>query len=240
MVISPLAPVLVARAGTKTIVTTGLIVMSAALFLLTGVDQTTAFFDIGWRLALVATGIALVMSPATESVMGSVPLARSGVGSAVNDTTREVGGAVGVAVVGSVFAAVYNAKITDALRGQPSAVVSAAKGSVAAALAVAARLPAAAGRTFSALAVQAFVDGFHGGLLVTAWVTLVGSIAVLIFLPQRPRAADVERQEREFEAEWSTAGVSPSAGDGHEPEPETGPPPTISHRRLHKPWHAKL
>lgn len=172
--------------------------------------------------------------------MGSVPLARSGVGSAVNDTTREVGGAVGVAVVGSVFSAAYNAKIADALRGRPAAVVGAAKSSVGAALAVAARLPGAAGRTLSALAVHAFIAGFHNGLLLAGSATLVGAVAAVIFLPARPRAADVERQTREFEAEWSTAGAPAPAGDGHAGDKEPTPTTRPTRRTHHKPWHAKL
>ena len=145
--------------------------------------------------------MGLTMAPATESIMGSVPLARAGVGSAVNDTTRELGGAVGVAVIGSVFSSVYGSKIVDALHGRPASTVAGAKGSVGAALAIASRLPGAAGRAFADVARHSFVDGFHAAVLVGAATTVAGVVAVLAFLPSRPRPADVERQAEEFAAE---------------------------------------
>jgi hypothetical protein len=132
------------------------------------------------------------MAPATDSIMGSLPLARAGVGSAVNDTTRQVGGAVGVAVVGSVFASIYGSKVVDLLstRDAPAQVVAAAKQSIAAVV------PG----PFAAPAKAAFIDGFHAGLYVGAGVLFVGVIAVLLWLPARARAEDVDRQHAEWEA----------------------------------------
>lgn len=109
-----------------------------------------------------------------------------------------------------------------------------------AALAVAARLPGATGRTLSALAVHAFIEGLHSGLLLAGSATLVGAVAAVIFLPARPRAADVERQTREFEAERSTAGAPAPAGDGHAGDKEPTPTARPIRRTHHKPWHAKL
>ena len=83
------------------------------------VDAT--YSDIVWRMVIMACGLALTMAPATESIMGSLPLAKAGVGSAVNDTTRQVGGALGVAVLGSVFTSIYSAQIADRLAGQERA-----------------------------------------------------------------------------------------------------------------------
>ncbi|MEX2031669.1 MAG: MFS transporter, partial [Dehalococcoidia bacterium] len=115
-----------------------------------------------------------------------------GVGSAVNDTTRQVGGAVGVAVVGSVFASIYGSKVVDLLatRDAPAQVIAAAKQSIAAVV------PG----PFAAPAKVAFVDGFHAGLYVGAGVLLVGLTAVLLWLPARARTADVDRQHAEWEA----------------------------------------
>ena len=88
---------------------------------------------------ILAAGMGLVMAPATDSVMGSLPLAKAGVGSAVNDTTRQVGGALGVAIVGSVVSSVYGTKIADFFAGKPApkAAVDAAKNSLGGAYAVA-------------------------------------------------------------------------------------------------------
>jgi hypothetical protein len=119
----------------------------------------------------------------------------------VNDTTRELGGAVGVAVIGSVFSSAYGSSIVDGLHGQSGSTVAAAKGSVGAALAIASRLPGAAGRAFADLTQHSFVDGFHTAVLVGAATTAAGVIAVLAFLPSRPSPADVELQAEEFAAE---------------------------------------
>ncbi|HEY3673813.1 MAG TPA: MFS transporter [Acidimicrobiia bacterium] len=205
MVVSPLAPRIVARIGTKLTVAAGLATITIAMVTFTSLDVTTDFFGVAWRLALLGVGMGLTMAPATESIMGSLPLARAGVGSAVNDTTRELGGAVGVAVIGSVFSSVYESNVGDALRGQPGSTVAGAKGSVGAALTIASRLPGAAGRALGDVARHAFVDGFHSAVLVGAAITIVGLVAVFAFLPSRPSPVDVERQDEEFAAERASS-----------------------------------
>ena len=90
-------------------------------------------------MVLIAVGLGLATAPATESIMGSLPPEKAGVGSAVNDTTRELGGTLGVAVLGSVFSSVYGPRLADALAGLPipAPALQAARGSVGATLAVA-------------------------------------------------------------------------------------------------------
>ena len=136
----------------------GLATITVAIASFHGLDVTSGFGAVTWRLAVLGVGMGLTMAPATESIMGSLPLARAGVGSAVNDTTRELGGAVGVAVIGSVFSSVYVSRIVDALHGRPGSIVAGAKGSVGAALAIASRLPGAAGDVDRA----GRADGFRG------------------------------------------------------------------------------
>jgi MFS family permease len=201
MVIAPFSPRVVDKIGTKFTVALGLVCVSVGLVLLGGVGATTGFADIAWRMALMATGMALTMSPATESIMGSLPLTRAGVGSAVNDATRQVGGAVGVAVIGSVFSSIYGSRIVAALRGKPvpASVVAAAKSSLGAALQAAGHFPGTAGRVFANLAKTAFIDGFHSGVYVGAAGAAIGIIAVLIWLPAHARADDVERQAADFD-----------------------------------------
>jgi EmrB/QacA subfamily drug resistance transporter len=219
MVIAPWSPRLVDRIGTKLTVALGLACVSAGLVLLAGVGATTGYADIAWRMALAATGMALTMSPATESIMGSLPLARAGVGSAVNDTTRQVGGAVGVAVIGSVFSSIYGSKIVAALQGKPvpANAVALAKSSLGAALQAAQHFPAAAARTFVALAKTSFIEGFHSGLYVGAAASAVGIIGVLIWLPARAQAEDVERQAADFDAHGAAApaGSAPTLVGGN-------------------------
>src|SRR5690606_5592636 len=109
-------------------------------------------------------GMALVMAPATESVMGSLPLGKAGVGSAVNDTTRQIGGALGIAVIGSVLSSIYGSTVRDAFAGSPlpADAVDAAGNSLGGAIGVAQRLQEAGNGELAArlidVANQGFVD----------------------------------------------------------------------------------
>ena len=114
MITAPLSAHFVERLGTKAIVTAGLLVVAAGMLGLSFIGTETAYVRVIVVYCFVALGMRLVMAPATESVMGSLPREKAGVGSAVNDTTRQVGGALGVAVIGSIVASVYSAHITDA------------------------------------------------------------------------------------------------------------------------------
>ena len=111
LVVSPLSARIVERIGTKVTVASGLAIAGVGLVLLTGLQTDSSYGDLVWRMMLMAFGQGLVMAPATESIMGSLPLAKAGVGSAVNDTTRQIGGALGVAIVGSVMSSTYASKI---------------------------------------------------------------------------------------------------------------------------------
>jgi hypothetical protein len=145
--------------------------------------------------------MGLTMAPSTESIMGSLPLAKAGVGSAVNDTTRQVGGALGVAIIGSVLASTYGTKVGDAVSGQPlpSGVASDVENSLGFALETASRIGGPAGETLANTARTAFVDGMHQGFLVAAAVALVGAIVALVWLPARAKRA-TEDLEAEYEA----------------------------------------
>src|SRR5436189_5536281 len=109
------------------------------MWLFSGVTTTSGYGRVALVLVVIGVGMALAMAPATESIMGSLPPERAGVGSAVNDTTRELGGTLGVAVIGSVFSSVYGPRLVDALRNVPlpSSALAAAKESVNATFAVA-------------------------------------------------------------------------------------------------------
>ena len=107
MIVAPLSPRFVHRFGTKLVVAAGMALTTLGLLLMSFVSADTSYPQLAWRMVVMACGLALTMAPATESIMGSLPLAKAGVGSAVNDTTRQVGGALGVAVLGSVFTSIY-------------------------------------------------------------------------------------------------------------------------------------
>jgi EmrB/QacA subfamily drug resistance transporter len=201
MVVAPLSARIVERIGTKIVVGTGLFLSALGVLSFVQFDVSTGYENIFWRLMLMAVGMGLTMAPATESIMGSLPLAKAGVGSAVNDTTRQVGGALGVAIIGSVLASTYGTKVGDAVAGQPlpGGVANEAKNSLGFALETASRLGGPAGQALADTARNAFVDGMHQGYLVGAAVLFLGAIAALIWLPARARRP-VEALEAEYEA----------------------------------------
>ena len=134
--------------------------------------------------------MAHVVAPATESIMGSLPRAKAGVGSAMNDTTRQVGGAVGVALLGSILASAFRPKVGDLLRSHvPGSLLAKVEDSLGSALGVARDNPSA--RPFAARIVDAaqhsFVTGMHAAVLVAAAIAVIGGIGVLIWLPARAR-----------------------------------------------------
>jgi EmrB/QacA subfamily drug resistance transporter len=205
MIIAPLSARFVHQLGTKRVVATGMILTATGLVLLSFTAAETTYAAISWRMVVLASGLALTMAPATESIMGSLPLAKAGVGSAVNDTTRQVGGALGVAVLGSVFTSIYGSHLTNALSGHtlPADVLEQAKDSVGAALRAAAAIGGSTGDGIGTAARSAFIDGFHAALRVGALVAIIGVVITLLWLPARARPGDVDSQAKEFETEHS-------------------------------------
>ena len=144
IVCAPQAPRFVDRFGTKKVVAGGLLVVAFSLLLYA---SDAIMSSVGWGILvrlLFGAGMGFTAAPATESIMGSLPPGRAGVGSAVNDTTRQTGGALGVAVLGSIFASQYHATF-DAARGLPTGVAHSARDSIGTSLQVARHLPAGAG-----------------------------------------------------------------------------------------------
>jgi hypothetical protein len=119
LVVAPRSARLVERVGTKLVVATGLALAAVALVSFTAVPAQHINYttDMLWRLVILATGMGLVMAPATESIMGSLPRSKAGAGSAVNDTTRQVGGALGVALIGNVMTSTYATDVGRSITG---------------------------------------------------------------------------------------------------------------------------
>jgi EmrB/QacA subfamily drug resistance transporter len=185
-VASVLAPRLVERLGTTRVVTSGLLLMAAGFVWVSTASAVTPYLEIVGQMILLGFGLGFTTAPATESIMGSVSLDKAGVSSAVNDTTRELGGTLGVAVVGSVFTSVY----VDALRGGPvfsslpAAAQRATEDSVGAAGQVATRLGVGA-PPFLAEVSDAFLSGLGIACLVVAGVAAAGALVAARFLPAR-------------------------------------------------------
>jgi DNA-binding transcriptional regulator YbjK len=183
---------LVARFGTKIIVTLGLVLVAAGLLTFSLATTTSGYPLVALVLVIIGMGMGLAMAPATDSIMGSLPPAKAGVGSAMNDTTREIGGALGVAILGSITAAVYSSRIVAdpdfaALQAASPEAAAAVKDSVGAAAAVAAQLPEAAGKLIVAGANEAFVHAMGRTVIVGAVVALLGALVAFVFLPARAR-----------------------------------------------------
>jgi EmrB/QacA subfamily drug resistance transporter len=189
MVTAPLSARLVERAGTKRIVTTGLLVVSTGLVSLSFIKATTPYPIAISLFCLMAVGMGMTMAPATESVMGSLPREKAGVGSAVNDTTRQMGGALGVAIIGSVVSSVYAANISDVAGrfGLTGRDLSESRASLGGALGVGAGLGEQA-EGFIVAAKDGFVDALSNGLRISALVILGAAFVAWRFLPAR--AAD--------------------------------------------------
>jgi len=189
---SPVSPLLAERFGTRVIMPGGMALMGLGLADLSTAGVHTAYPLIAVAVAIMGAGMGLVMAPASNTIMTTVPAHQAGAGSAINDTIREVGGALGVAIVGSLSAAVYQSRLGSALATAhvPGAVTHAATGSVAAADLTGARLGGVPGSELVSAAHSAFVTSMALGIRVAAGVALASAIAaVFAFAPRRPRPA---------------------------------------------------
>jgi EmrB/QacA subfamily drug resistance transporter len=191
-IVTPLAAVLALKVGTRLVVGTGLLLMGGGLVMaaFTATPQAAFFGPLVESMVLLALGLSAINAPATEAVMGSLRADQVGAGAAVNNTTRELGGTLGVAVLGSVFASAYGPRIGRALAPYPvpPGARQAAHQSVAAALVVVHRAPAAVQPVLHSAVFAAFGSGLRDACLVGAGVAVAGALAALRFLPGRDRA----------------------------------------------------
>ena len=183
----PLSPVLARVIGLKFTVAASLAAIAGGLWQISAVSAvTTTYADVLPGLLLVGLGAGLLLPTATNSVVGSVPQGDSGMGSASNAVALQVGGALGVAVVGSVLSTRYQDQMTAALAGHlPAAVTQTVLGSLGGALAVAAHAGGAAGALLALTARAAFMSGTGVALAAGAAVALAGAVLVLARLPSR-------------------------------------------------------
>jgi EmrB/QacA subfamily drug resistance transporter len=199
-VASVLGPRMVERIGTTAVVAAGLAIFAGGLAWASTADAVTPYLQIAAQMLLLGGGLGLTTAPATESIMGSLSADKAGVGSAVNDTTRELGGTLGVAIVGSVFASVYSGSIrtAPALAALPGDARSVIQRSMAAAYRVVGQLPA--GQAFGVREAinHAFLHGMQVGSLVCAAIALTAALVVAALLPARARHATSPATTPEF------------------------------------------
>ena len=180
---SAMSPRLAERFGTTKVVAFGLFVLSATLVSFTFFGVATGYAVIGISIVAMAFGMGNIMAPSTDAVMGAVPVAKAGVASATNDVTRQVAGAIGVAVIGSVFNSAYQANMESAVAQLPPEAAEAAGNSIGAALQIAASLPAQAGEALVSAARQGFVDAMGTAIWIPVVVAFAAAFVVLRFLP---------------------------------------------------------
>ncbi|MFI8516676.1 MFS transporter [Streptomyces sp. NPDC085481] len=184
MVFAPRARLVVERFGARAVCTAGMLLIAAGLAAFAIFDADTPV----WLMELVffvqGAGMAHIMPPVTVTVMQTLPREKAGSGSAINNTFRQVGGALGVAVLGSVLSTTYRGEIEGHLGAVPPALRDAAGESIEATLAVADKL-GPAGRELVAPAYAAFLDAMHVTAVASAGVAVLGAVVVALFLPGR-------------------------------------------------------
>ncbi|MDA1296860.1 MAG: MFS transporter [Chloroflexi bacterium] len=181
------------RFGTKVVVGTGLILLAGTLSIITIYDAETPLWLIEVSIFLTSVAMGSIMAPSTDSVMGAVPPEHAGVGSAMNDVTRQVGGAFGIAIIGSVLTSIYSSRVAgavDAVSGLSAAAAASAKDSVGAATGIAAGLPPQIGEPLANAARDAYSDAFGLAVLVGVAFALIGAALVFKFMPAREQPID--------------------------------------------------
>jgi Na+/melibiose symporter-like transporter len=251
MMMAPLSARFVEFVGTKAIVASGLLFVAGSLLLMEFLNAHSSEWAVVLVLMPFAVGMANVMAPATESIMGSLPREKAGVGSAINDTTRQVGGAIGVALMGSLLSSRYITHVNAGFAGShaPAPVLDIVRSNIQAAVAVGHgqgvppnALPAL--RPFQSqilsVSTDAYVAGLHLALPVAAAIILVATIGVMVWLPARA----APEPQPELAMAGNGAGAVPSSdgvvsvgsavsdghadvptnGNGGRPDPESQPP----------------
>jgi EmrB/QacA subfamily drug resistance transporter len=196
-VFSTVSTKLVDRFGTKIVVVLGMGTLALGLLWVASRGFGSTYFDYLPGMLLMGTGVALTWAPTTESIMGSLPASKAGVGSAVNDTVREVGGALGVAVLGSVLASQYTGAMSSTAAALPSGAAHAAGGSLGGAVMVAQQVGGSAGAAILEAGRVAYVDGFGLALTIAAVVAAAGATLAAIWLPARAEHVDVVELDAE-------------------------------------------
>src|SRR6266700_2853960 len=210
---------LAVRAGTKLGGTTGLVAMTAFYgWVAMTTSATISYGIIAAQMVLYGLGMGLTSAPATEAIMGAISRRKAGVGSAVNDSTRLVGGTLGVAVLGSVYASVYGSRLSAAMPAAvPGPVATIAHQSVGAAYVAAGKIAAlghpALGQALQHASTNAFLRGLTVGCLIAGAVAAVGAILAVLFLPAQPaQPAQLTRPASPAADEAETAEGAREAG----------------------------
>jgi EmrB/QacA subfamily drug resistance transporter len=195
LIVSPRSAVLAERLGSGRVISLGFLAVAAGCLVISTMSPTTPYLVWAAALVLLATGMGLTMAPSTGSIMSAVPMAKAGVGSAVNDTTREVGGALGIAVLGSIINAGYRSRIDLTGIPLPPQAKAAAEESVGAATAIARQIPG--GDELAHRAGEAFTSAFHVANLTSVALLVAGAAVVAVVFNRRAEEAATQQFEEQ-------------------------------------------
>lgn len=183
MIFSPFIPSIVKKFGARAVISTGLLVTSIAFLVMSTWQEDMTYWHLFFTMFAMMLGISAAMTPGTNILMASVPRNRSGMGSAMNDTTRELGGALGVAILGAILSAVYEDNIRETASNFTGAVKEGLESSLAVALRVGEQLGPAADQVVHAARV-AWMDGLSSAAMVGAAVIFACAVLAFFGLPK--------------------------------------------------------
>ncbi|GIF01388.1 hypothetical protein Ari01nite_88520 [Paractinoplanes rishiriensis] len=190
MVFAPRSATMVKRYGPRAVSTVGLLLVSAGLAMWLFVGATTPIWVVGAAFLVMGAGMANVMPPATESIMAALPREKAGVGSAVSNTIRQLGGALGVATLGAILSSAYRTNLGTAADALPPAAAEAARESISGAYGVAGQLGPAAPALLDS-ANEAFLTAMHYAAMGSSLFALLGLVVAALWMPGKP-AADTQ------------------------------------------------
>jgi EmrB/QacA subfamily drug resistance transporter len=186
IIVAPRSPALVQRFGARATIAGGLALVAAGIGILAMLPGAPSYAQVALGMSITAGGMALAMSPTTDLLMSSVPTSKAGMGAGMNDTTRELGGSLGVAVLGSVLASQYATHLSAATGGLPATAAATAKASLAGALHVATALPAGPAGQLAAAARSAWMSGLSSAMVLGAVIIVAAAVLARIGLPGNP------------------------------------------------------
>jgi len=205
MIVGPMIPKYVEKVGTRWTVIPGLVIIAGGFLLMTTWPTVPSYWDFLIAMSIITLGMAMVMTPATNMLMSSVPKNRSGMGSAMNDTTRELGASLGIAVLGSLIANQYASNISSVAETLPEDAAGAVGDSLAGAVAVTDAMAEAGGEA-AGMAAQilnaaqvAFMDANQHAMLISAIIAAGTAVLMLIGLPRGDKSLSAEPLEDELE-----------------------------------------
>jgi Na+/melibiose symporter-like transporter len=185
MFASPLSPALVNRFGKRRVVTFGLALLALGIGVLAMLPSEPSYLQVLAGMAFMASGMALAMSPTTDLLMSAVPRTKAGMGSATNDTTRELGGALGVAVLGSIIASGFTADLSPALGAVPEGSRATAESSLGGAVLLASQLGGETGQALLVAARDAWMSGLSTAMLAGTVIVAVAAVIAFFTMPER-------------------------------------------------------